>query len=398
MRSFRAQLLVVFLVLPLVSSFFQYKQRSDVLLSDANVLSAGNFSNFTEAQAFCDGVEQCDGFFGTREPVPGRPRWFVFVHRPLLEETVFPGMESFVKEYPIWSCQNATATCVVSTNSFNISAASSAASRLSCEASCGIIKRWACRDDCRAVNATRSTPGTYDSLEDCQRTAPKCSNTTWGWSVTTGGEDCALSTDDAGNPCVQDTSGNYGYGENCTFSFTGSARLIRTEWRLSSKGYDYVQVNDGTKYFGTSSNNKAFPLFMPVSGTTTFTFHSGVIGDYVRSSSFDYVGFKICVYPPAPPSTTLHPMIIIVLFGVMVLLIAPLWSKECETARIAVFGEFTGVLAAVCAVEQYVPPLEEIQPCHTDPSGLLELWLQHCCSCFFGGRAKTGAGLSARFI
>jgi hypothetical protein len=158
-------------------------------------------------------------------------------------------MDSFVKEYPIWSCQNDVAMCVVSTNKSTISAATSAASKLSCETDC-ISERWTCRDGCRMVNRTRLTQlqlsQTYHSIEECQ-IETNCSSSGWTgeWTVTSGGEYCALLTDDAGNLCVQDTSGNYGDGEDCGFDFVGAARLVRTEWQLSSQGscgYDYLQV------------------------------------------------------------------------------------------------------------------------------------------------------------
>ena len=186
------------------------------------MLSAGNFTK-PQAEDVCDGLEQCGGFFGAHQPTPGSTQWFVFVHGPQWEETVFPGMDSFVKEYPIWSCQNDVAMCVVSTNKSTISAATSAASKLSCETDC-ISERWTCRDGCRMVNRTRLTQlqlsQTYHSIEECQ-IETNCSSSGWTgeWTVTSGGEYCALLTDDAGNLCVQDTSGDYGDGEDLWFRF-----------------------------------------------------------------------------------------------------------------------------------------------------------------------------------
>jgi hypothetical protein len=120
---------------------------------------------------------------------------------------------------------------------------------------------------------------------------PRRKLSTTGWTVTSGGSYCALSTDGAGNPCVQDTSGDYGNREDCTFTLTtDGATLVRTEWGLEVSGscqYDYLQVNGGSKYCGTTS--KAFPASMAVSEATTFRFHSDV--------SVSGVGFKICAYP-----------------------------------------------------------------------------------------------------
>jgi hypothetical protein len=114
------------------------------------------------------------------------------------------------------------------------------------------------------------------------------------WTMTSGGSFCALSTDGAGNPCVQDTSGNYGNDEECSFTLeTDGATLFRTEWGVEAEpscNYDYLQVNGGTKYCGATSATTAFPASMAVSGTTAFTFSS----DY----STNGVGFKICAQPP----------------------------------------------------------------------------------------------------
>jgi len=115
------------------------------------------------------------------------------------------------------------------------------------------------------------------------------------WTVTSGGSYCALSTDDAGNPCVQDTLGHYGASEDCSFTLeTGGATLVRMEWGLedeSSCTYDYLQLDGGTKYCGTASYAEAFPASMAVSGAMAFAFHSD-------DDEFG-AGFKICAQPPA---------------------------------------------------------------------------------------------------
>jgi hypothetical protein len=115
------------------------------------------------------------------------------------------------------------------------------------------------------------------------------------WTVTSGGSYCALSTDDAGNPCVQDTGGDYGANEDCSFTLeTGGATLVRMEWGLEGGetcAYDYLQVAGGTKYCGATSSAKALPASMAVSGATAFAFHS----DDTASGA----GFKICAQPPS---------------------------------------------------------------------------------------------------
>ena len=120
------------------------------------------------------------------------------------------------------------------------------------------------------------------------------------WTVTSGGSFCALSTDDAGSPCVQDTGGNYGANEDCSFTLeTGGATLVRMEWGLEDDNcdYDYLQVAGGTRYCDATSSAKALPASMAVSGPTTFAFHS--------DGSVFGVGFKICAQPPA--GTTWSP-------------------------------------------------------------------------------------------
>jgi hypothetical protein len=120
------------------------------------------------------------------------------------------------------------------------------------------------------------------------------------WTVTSGGAYCLLSTSTSGASCVQDTSGSHGNDEDCTFSFTGAATLVREEWGLEVNAdcsYDYLQVNGGTKYCGGISSTNAFPSSMAVSGTTTFAFHS----DRTDSGT----GFKICT--PTTPAPTATP-------------------------------------------------------------------------------------------
>jgi hypothetical protein len=97
---------------------------------------------------------------------------------------------------------------------------------------------------------------------------------------------------------VQDTGGDYGADEDCSFTLeTDGATLVRMEWGMeddSNCAYDYLQLDGGTKYCGTASYARAFPALMAVSRATTFAFHSD-------DSEFG-VGFKICAQPPAGTS------------------------------------------------------------------------------------------------
>ena len=111
-----------------------------------------------------------------------------------------------------------------------------------------------------------------------------------GWSIDSGSAVCAI----VGN-CVQDTSGDYEASQDCVFTFSGSAQLVRAEWGLegySSCNYDYLQVNGGTKYCGSTTDSTALPSAYSVTGVTSFIFHS--------DSSAQGVGFKICAPTPAP--------------------------------------------------------------------------------------------------
>jgi len=44
--------------------------------------------------------------------------------------------------------------------------------------------------------------------------------------VTSGGSFCTLSTDGAGSPCVQDTSDNYGNGEEGSFTLEADGGIF----------------------------------------------------------------------------------------------------------------------------------------------------------------------------
>ena len=117
------------------------------------------------------------------------------------------------------------------------------------------------------------------------------------WAAATGGQYCGGSTDATGATCWQDTSGDYGENEECSFTLTGAATLFRAEWGLeasSNCGADFVQVNGGSKYCGSQSDTTAFPASLSVSGLTTFTFKT----DHSVTGS----GFKICAYPFPSPS------------------------------------------------------------------------------------------------
>jgi hypothetical protein len=116
------------------------------------------------------------------------------------------------------------------------------------------------------------------------------------WAVQSGSNYCSLTSLSTGELCVQDTAGTYGNNEHCTFTYAGSASLIREEWGLeqeSSCAYDYLAVGDdsvvGNRYCGGVSALKAFPDPLVVNGTTSFKFST--------DGSAHGTGFKICAVP-----------------------------------------------------------------------------------------------------
>jgi hypothetical protein len=125
----------------------------------------------------------------------------------------------------------------------------------------------------------------------CEGDASNVTASASGWTILTGDNHCRLTMGSAGEVCVQDTCGEYSADEECTFSYNGSATMERAEWQLEGTfvhdcTYDFLQVNNDTRYCGDVNQSEAFPESLQVSGVTTFKFK-------VDGSVHD-LGFKIC--------------------------------------------------------------------------------------------------------
>ena len=166
---------LLWLLVVCISHGLQYSAQPDrALFLASDVVSAGNYTK-AQAVSACDDLPQCDGFFGTSPTTPHDMQWFVFVRKPW-ELTAFPGIDSFLKQYPVWSCQLPANTCAISSNSSNITAAASASSMVACTSACSMSLRWSCHNNaCRETNTT-ATPGTFSSLEECRSRATYCTN------------------------------------------------------------------------------------------------------------------------------------------------------------------------------------------------------------------------------
>lgn len=116
------------------------------------------------------------------------------------------------------------------------------------------------------------------------------------WKRESDAEVCKVSRDGL---CVQDISGDYGLGEQCSFTYTGSATILRVEWGLQISSNeetqkpdyygddsifmenceDWLQIVDSNnkksrRFCGSITSVEAFPPTMKVSGVTSFNFYS----------------------------------------------------------------------------------------------------------------------------
>jgi hypothetical protein len=110
-----------------------------------------------------------------------------------------------------------------------------------------------------------------------------------GWVVLSGSYNCAIVTTSYGASCIQDTAGDYGNSESCTFLYNGDATIYREEWAFETSSgtcYDWLKI-EGNKKCGTSgSSQEAIAASFAVTGTTAFEFET--------DSSIGKTGFKLC--------------------------------------------------------------------------------------------------------
>ena len=146
--------------------------------------------------------------------------------------------------------------------------------------------------------------------------AGKFLGTTTPWAIKTistdgytiGSSYCTLSPGSSADEyCIQDTSGDYGKNEKCTFTHNGiGSRVTRQEWGMIEGRGTYLNVGAssfcGEIGYWSRYGCNGFPASMQVSGTTTFEYNSGDsnCSEYMRSrwGTSYCIGFKLCSIVP----------------------------------------------------------------------------------------------------